>query len=84
MAVTREQLLNDPYSGARPLPRDEEAERARNAELAAQWLPATSPFGRRCQVQVSEAAVLEDMRRAGWHVHQPRRQAEAEAEPEAV
>ncbi len=48
MAVTREQLLNEPYSGARPLFRDEETERAKNAELAAQWLPATSPSGRRC------------------------------------
>jgi hypothetical protein len=65
MAVTREQLLNDPNSGARPLSRDEEAERARNAELAAQWFPATSPFGRYCEVQVSEPAVLDDMRRAG-------------------
>jgi hypothetical protein len=36
MAVTREQLLADPTSGARPLSRAEQAERARNAELAAQ------------------------------------------------
>jgi hypothetical protein len=78
MAVTREQLLNGPTSGARPLSRAEAAERAANAELAAQWFPATSPSGRRCQVQVSEAAVLEDMRRAGWDICQ------AEPEPEAV
>lgn len=82
MAVTREQLLPGPKSGARPLSPDEQADRARNAELAAQWLPATSPSGRRCQVQVSPAEVLDDMRRAGWHIHQPRRQ--AEPEPEAV
>lgn len=82
MAVTREQMLNDPMSGARPLSGAETAERARNAELASQWLPATSPLGRRCEVQISEAEVLDDMRRAGWHIHQPSRQ--AEAEPEAV
>ena len=80
MAVTREQLLNDPTSGARPLSRAEAAERAANAELAAQWLPVTSPQGGRHQVQVSQASVLEDMRRAGWHIHQPSRQAEAEHE----
>jgi hypothetical protein len=78
MAVTREQLLADPNSGVRPLSRDEQAERARNAELAAQWLPATSPFGRRCEVQVSDPGVLDDTRRAGWRIHQP------EPEPEAV
>jgi hypothetical protein len=82
MAVTREELLNDPTSGARPLSAAEAAERAADAELAAQWLPATSPFGRRCQVQVSEAEVLNDMRRAGWRICYPSRQ--AEAEPEAV
>jgi hypothetical protein len=82
MAVTREQLLAGPNSGAQPLSRDEQAERARNAELAAQWLPATSPSGRRCQVQVSQAEVLDDMRRAGWHIRQPSRQ--AEPEPEAM
>jgi hypothetical protein len=80
MAVTREQSLNDPTSGARPLFQAEEAERAKNAELAAQWLPATSPFGRRYKVQVSEAAVLEDMRRAGWQVRLPGRQPEPERE----
>ena len=80
MTVTREQLLAGPKSSARPLPRDEEAERARTAELAAQWFPATSPFGRRCEVQVSEPAVLDDMRRAGWRIHQPRPQAGPERE----
>ncbi len=84
MAVTRDQLLNDPTSGARPLSSAEAAERAANVELAAQWLAAVSPFGRRHLVQVSEAAVLEDMRRAGWHVRHPSRQAEPEPEPEAV
>ena len=79
MAVTREQLLADPNSGARPLSRDEQAEPARNAELAAQWFPATSPFGRRCEVQVSDPGVLDDMRRAGWRIHQPGPQAEPEA-----
>lgn len=39
MAVTKKQLLADPNSGARPLSRDEQAERARNAEAAAQWVP---------------------------------------------
>jgi hypothetical protein len=58
VAVTREQLLADPKSGARPLSRDEQAERACNAEVAAQWFAATSPLGRRCQVQVSHAEVL--------------------------
>jgi hypothetical protein len=58
----------------------EDTERAKNAELAARWPPATTPFGRQHQVQVSEAAVLEDMRRAGWHVRQPGRQAELEHE----
>jgi hypothetical protein len=82
MAVTREQLLADPNSSARPLSPDEHAERARNAELAGQWFPATSPFGRRCEVQVSDPGVLDDMRRAGWRIHQPRSQ--AEPEPEAV
>jgi hypothetical protein len=82
MAVTREQLLADPNSGARPLFRDGQAERARNAEFAVQWFPATAPSGRRCEVQVSEPAVLDDMRRAGWRIHQPKLQ--AEPEPEAV
>jgi hypothetical protein len=82
MAVTGEQLLSDPMSGARPSSGAETAEWARNAELAAQWLPATSPLGHRCEVQVSEAAVLENMHCAGWHIHQPSRQ--AEPEPEAV
>jgi hypothetical protein len=82
MAVTREQLLADPNSGARPLSRDEQAERARNAEVAAQWYPATSPFDHRCGVQVSEPTILDDMRRAGWRIHQPCPQ--AEPEPEAV
>lgn len=82
MAVTREQLLADPNSGARPLSRDEQAERDRKAEFAAQWFPATSPFGRRCEVQVSDPGVLDDMRRAGWRLHQPRQQ--VEPEPEAV
>src|SRR5712691_7209711 len=71
MAVTREELLNDPMSGARPLSGAEATERARNAELAAQWLPATSPAGSRHQVNVTDAAVLEDMRRAGWLVREP-------------
>lgn len=65
MAVTREQLLANPNSGAQPLSRDEQAERARNAEVAAQWFPATSPFDHRCEVRVSEPVVLDDMRRAG-------------------
>lgn len=82
MAVTREQLLADPKSGARPLSREEQAERARIAEVAAQWFPAISPFGRPCEVQVSEPAVLDDMRRAGWRIHQSRLQ--PEPEPEAV
>ncbi len=82
MAVTREQLLADPKSGARPLDRDEQAERARHTEVAAQWFPATSPSGRRCEVQVSDPGVLDDMRRAGWRLHQPRPQ--AQPEPEAV
>jgi hypothetical protein len=84
MAVTREQLLNDPMSGARPMTTAETAERAgpQNAELAAQWLLATSPLGGRHQVQVSDEAVVDDMRRAGWHIHHPSRQ--AEFEPEAV
>jgi len=84
MAVTREQLLTDPNSGARPLSRAEQAERARTAELAAQWFPATSPFGRRCQVQVSDPGVLDDMRRAGWRIHHSRAQSQPEPEPEAV
>jgi len=84
MAVTREQLLAGPNSGDRPLSRDEQAERARNAEFAAQWLPATSPSGRRCEVQVSDPGGLDDMRRAGWRIHQPRQQTEPEPEPEAV
>lgn len=82
MAVTREQLLADPNSGARPLSPAEQAERARDAEIAAQSYPATSPSGHRCEVQVSEPAVLDDMRRAGWRIHQPRPQ--VEPEPEAV
>lgn len=82
MAATREQLLADPNSGARPLSRDEQAERDRNAEFAAQWFPATAPSRRRCEVQVSDPGVLDDMRRAGWRLHQPRQQ--AEPEPEAV
>ncbi len=80
MAVTRDELLSDPLSGARPLPGAETTERARNAELASQWLPATSPAGRQHRVQVSDAAVLDDMRRAGWRVRQPSRQAESERE----
>jgi hypothetical protein len=80
MAVTREQLLADPTSGARALAAAEQAERAADAELAARWLPIISPSGRRHQVQVSEAAVLEDIRRAGWHVRQPSQQAEPERE----
>lgn len=84
MPVTREHLLNDPYSGARPLSRAEQAGRARDAELGSQWLPATSPQGRRCQVQVSHAEVLDDMRRAGWQVHEPSPQDQAEPEAEAV
>jgi hypothetical protein len=80
MAVTREQLLGDPTSGARPLTAAEQTERAADAGLAAQWLPAISPSGRRHQVQVSEAAVLDDMGRAGWRVHIPGRQAEVERE----
>jgi hypothetical protein len=82
MAATSKQLLADPNSGARPLSRDEQAERARNAEFAAQWFPATAPSGLRCDVQVSDPAVLDDMRRAGWRLRQPRQQ--AEPEPEAV
>ena len=82
MAVTREQLLATSKSSARPLSRDEQGERARNAEVTAQWYPATSPFGHRFQAQVSEPAVLDDMRRAGWRIDQPRHQ--AEPEPEAV
>ena len=82
MAVTREQLLADPHSGARSLSRDEQADRARIAEVAAHWFRATSPFGRRCEVQVSDPGILDDMRRAGWRVHQPRHQ--PEPEPEAV
>jgi hypothetical protein len=80
MAVTREQLLADPTSGARPLSGAEAAERAADAELAARWLPAISPSGRRHQVQVSESAVLDDMRRAGWRIHHPGREAEPERE----
>jgi hypothetical protein len=83
MAVTREQLLADPNSGARPLSHVEQAERARHAEWAAQWFPAISPFGRRCQVQVSDPGVLDDMRRAGWRIHRPR-PPQPEPEPEAV
>ena len=82
MVVIREQLLADPNSGARPLSRDEQAERAHHAELARQWCPATSPLGRRCEVQVSNPGVLDDMRRAGWRILQPRHQ--AQPEPEAV
>jgi len=82
MAVTRQRLLADPNSGARPLSPDEQAERARNAEVAAQWFLATSPSGRRCEVQVSDLGVFEDMRRPGWRIHQPRSQ--SEPEPEAV
>lgn len=80
MAVTREQLLADPTSGAQPLTAAEQAERAADAELAARWLAAISPSGRRHQVQVNEAAVLEDMRRARWHIRHPSRQAEPERE----
>jgi hypothetical protein len=80
MAVTREQLLADPTSGARPLCRDEQAERVRNAELAAHWLLATSPSGRPYQIQVNDAEVLEGMRRAGWHIRLPCGQPEAEPE----
>ena len=84
MAVTREQVLADPNSGARPLSREEQAERARTTELAVQWFPATSLSGCRCEVQVSDPGVLDDMRRAGWRLHQPRQQTEPEPEPEAV
>jgi hypothetical protein len=84
MPVTREQLLAAPKSGARPLSREEQAERARTAEVAAQWLRATSPSGRRCEVQVSDPTVLDDMRRAGWRIRQPRQQTEPEPEPQAV
>jgi hypothetical protein len=84
MAVTREQLLTNPKSGARPLFRGEQAERTRDAEWAAQWFRATSPSGRRCEVQVTDPGVLDDMRRAGWRIHQPRPQAQPEPEPEAV
>ena len=80
MAVTHEQLLADPNSGARPLSRDEQAEQALTAEVAAQWYPATAPSGRRCEVQASELTALDDMRRAGWRIHQPRLQAEPEPE----
>jgi hypothetical protein len=82
MAVAGEQLLAGPDSGARPLSRNEQDERARTAYLAAQWFPAASPSGRRCEVQVSDAGVLDDMRRAGWRLHQPRQQ--TEPDPEAV
>ena len=82
MPVTREELLNDPHSGARLLYRAGEAERARITELATRWLAVTSPQGHDGQVQVSHAEVLEDMRRAGWRVHEPARQ--ADNEPEAV
>lgn len=82
MAVTREQLLADPNSGARPLSRAEQAERARTAEQAAHWFPAISPSGRRCEVQVSDPGVLDDIRRAGWRLHQPGQL--FEPEPEAV
>jgi hypothetical protein len=71
MPLTREQLLNQSHSGAQPLTHIEETERARDAELATQWLPATSPQGHPCQVQVSQAEVLDDMRRAGWRVPAP-------------
>ena len=82
VAATREQLPADPKSGARPLGCSEQAEQANNAELAAQWLPATSPSGRRHEVQVSHTEVLDDMRRAGRRIHQPHRQ--AETGPEAA
>ena len=82
MAATREQLPADPKSGARPLGCGEQAERAGNAELAAQWLPATSSSGCRYEVQVSHTEVLDDMRRAGRRIHQPHRQ--AETGPEAA
>lgn len=82
MSVTREQLMAGPKSGTRPTSRDEQADRPHTAGLAAQWLPATSPFGHRCEVQVSEPAVLDDMHRAGWHIDQAKHQ--AEPEPEAV
>jgi hypothetical protein len=71
MAVTREELLNDPMSSARPLSGAETTQRAKNAELASQWLPATSPAGNRHQVNVTDAAVLDDMRRAGWLARAP-------------
>lgn len=74
-------LYDDQLSRA-DLASAEAAEWVANAELAAQWLPATSPVGHRCRLQVSDAAVLEDMRRARWHVHQSGRR--AEPEPEAV
>jgi hypothetical protein len=50
MAVTREQLLADPNSGARPLASAEHAEQAPNAEVAALWFRVTSPLGRRFQL----------------------------------
>jgi hypothetical protein len=80
MAVTREQLIADPKSGTRPMSRDEQANRAHTAGLAAQWLPATSPFGHRCEVEVSEPAVLDDMHRAGWRIDQPKYQTAPEPE----
>ncbi len=43
MPVTRDQLLAGPTSGAGPLSRDEQAERARNAEVARPWLPVAAP-----------------------------------------
>jgi len=41
--VTREQLLADQHNGVRPLDRGEQAERARNAELARPRLPVAAP-----------------------------------------
>jgi hypothetical protein len=54
--VTREQLLADPQSGARPLSRDEQAERARNAALARSWLPVAAPAGSHGRPQSPAAA----------------------------
>ena len=82
MAVSREQLIADPKSGTSPMSRDEKADRAHTAGLAAQWLLATSPFGHRCEVQVSEPAVLDDMHRTGWRIDQPKYQ--TASEPETV
>jgi hypothetical protein len=80
MAVIREQLMADPKCGTRPMSRDEQADRAHIGGLATQWLPAPSPFGHRCEVQVSGPAVLDDMHRAGWRIDQPKYQTASEPE----